>query len=129
MTPPIFSAVNVPAVQAFLQNGALEALRFYSFGRAPQEPTYPYAVWRLVPGAPLNNLSAPPDMDALTTQVDVYARQTPDGGGAASVRAIASVIRDAIEPVAHIVAWHGESIDPDTGNNVFSFDASWFVQR
>lgn len=126
MTPPIFPTVNVPAVRALL---GVAPLRFYSFGRAPQDVAYPYAVWQQVFGSPENNLSAVPQADTYTTQIDVYAKPTPDGGGAALVRQIAQALRDAIEPTAHVVAWRGETRDSETGNFVFSMDVDWVVPR
>ena len=42
---------------------------------------------------------------------------------------MALALRDAIEPVAYITAWLGESIDPDTKNNRFSFQVDWIVLR
>ena len=38
-------------------------------------------------------------------------------------------LRDAVEPVAHIVAWRGESRDVDTRLYRYSFDVDWLVNR
>lgn len=125
MTPPIFEAVNVPAVQAQLR--ALKGpLRFYQFGMAPQPAVYPYAVWRTVPGAPGNYLADRPDHDSVNLQIDVYASPSQ---GAPVARAVALALRDAIEGHAYVTSWRGDSIDPDTKNFNVSFDVAFVVHR
>lgn len=124
--PPIFAAVNVAPVQALLKTGGGE-LRFYLFGRAPQGVALPYAVWRTAYGSPENYLGDTPDIDSFGIQIDVYA--APTSAGSDQVRAIAQALRDAIEPVAYITSWRGESRDPETGNYVFSFDSDWLTPR
>jgi len=127
--PPIFAAVNVPAVQALLKTGNGE-LRFYLFGRAPQNVAKPYAVWRQAYGSPENFIDKTPDTDSYGLQIDVYAE--PGNGalqGAAGARAVAMALRDAIETKAYITSWRGESRDPDTNNFVFSFDSEWLTPR
>lgn len=121
MYPPIFEVCKANAgVVALLGSSPL---RLYPFGEAPQGVVTPYAVWQQVGGAPENYLAGRPDIDGLTQQVDVY------GKSAAEVRAVASAIRDAIELRSHIVAWRGESRDPETNNYRSSFDVDWFVHR
>lgn len=126
MIPPIFPAVNVAAVQALLKSGANE-LRFYAWGRAPQNPVTPYAVWQTVFGSPENYLGNTPDADGFGTQINVYADPTP--AGSEKARAVAQALRDALEPVAYITAWRGESRDPETGRYVYSFDCEWVTNR
>jgi len=123
---PIFEAVNVSAVQSLLKAPGGE-LRFYLFGRAPQNVVKPYAVWRTVFGSPENYLGDRPDVDFFGLQIDVYA--APTALGATQSRDIAMAIRDAIETKSHITSWRGESVDPETGSYVYSFDSEWFVKR
>jgi len=121
MYPPIFAVCAADAgVTALL--GA-SPTRLYPFGEAPQGVVYPYAVWQLVGGSPENYINQRPDIDSFTVQVDVYA----DTGTTA--RSIATALRDAIEPHAHIVRWGGESRDQDTNRYRSSFDVDWFVSR
>lgn len=127
MTPPIFTAANVSAVKALLKTGN-GPLRFYAWGLSPQPPVYPYAVWRFSFGAPENYLTNTPDIDSQTLQVNVYAADVI-GQRSEKARQIAEALRDAIEPLAHITAWRGESRDPDTRSYVFSFDVDWWVNR
>lgn len=127
MTPQIFDTVNVPAVRALLKTGA-GVLRFYAWGMAPQPPIYPYAVWRYAAGTPENYLGDRPDIDSQTLQVDVYAADVP-GQRSEKARQIAETLRDAIEPVAHITSWRGESRDPGTQAYVFTFDVDFWTPR
>lgn len=123
MYPPIFPAVAAsPACVALLKSGN-GPIRFYQFGRAEQNVQRPYAVWQRVFGEPQNYLGDVPDMDSFSIQVDVY------GGSADSVRTIAVALRDAIEPIAYITSWLGESVDPQTESNRFSFVTEWLVER
>jgi hypothetical protein len=123
MFPPIFPAVDAsPAVRALLRSGS-GPTRFYQFGLAPQDPVRPYAVWQRVFGSPQNYLGDLPDIDSFTVQVDVYA------SSADQVRAVAMTLRDAIEPVAHITSWNGETVDIPTKTYRFSFDCDWWVPR
>lgn len=125
MTPPVFEAVNVPAVQAHLR--ALKGpLRFYQFGMAPQNVTYPYAVWRTASGTPGNYLADRPDHDAVSLQIDTYASPSQ---GAPVARAVALALRNAIEGHAYVTSWRGDSIDPDTKNFNVSFDVAFVVRR
>lgn len=121
MYPPIFPVVAASsAVKALI---GPNPVRFYQFGLAPQNVVKPYAVWQRTSGAPENYLGQTPDIDSFTLMVDVYA------GSADSARSVAAALRDAIEPAAHITSWIGESIDPDTKNNRFSFLVDWWVPR
>lgn len=122
MIPPIFPTVNVPAVQALLKTGN-GPLRFYAWGLAPQGVAKPYAVWRQTFGTPENYLGERPDTDSFTTQIDVYADTS------AAARAAAMAISYAIEGAAYVTSWIGESIDPETKNHTFTFQADWWVKR
>lgn len=123
MFPPIYPIVAAsPACVALLKSGN-GPIRFYQFGRAEQNVQRPYAVWQRVFGEPQNYLGDVPDMDSFSIQVDVY------GGSADSVRTIAVALRDAIEPIAYITSWLGESVDPQTESNRFSFVTEWLVER
>ena len=124
MYPPIFPTIKASsAVRALIGSSPV---RFYQFGMAPQDVVKPYVVWQRVFGSPENYLGDTPDMDSFTLQVDVYASPTQ---GAEVARNVAIALRDAIEPVAHITSWLGESQDPDTKNFRFGFQVDWWVPR
>jgi hypothetical protein len=121
MFAPIFQvAAASSAVTALIGSSPV---RLYPFGQAPDGVVTPYVVWQTVSGSPENYFSQAPDVDAYTLQVDIYA----DTGTAA--RNAAKAMRDAIEPHAHIVAWRGESRDPETKRYRYAFDVNWFVKR
>lgn len=123
MYPPIFAVCAADsAVTAVL---GFSPVRLYPFGEAEERPLLdePYATWQIVGGEPENTLACPPDVDGFTVQVDVWAKTAADS------RQAAKVLRDAIEPHAHIVAWRGESRDLQTRNYRYSFDVDWFVYR
>lgn len=115
-----------PLYQIAMASSAVVALvgtRVYPFGHVDGQPAKPYVVWQGAAGRPENYLGDLPDVDHLTTQVDVYA------ASAASALATAKALRDAFEPVAYVVSWRGESRDPETKNYRFGFDVAWIVQR
>lgn len=121
MFPPLFKVVAASAaVKALL--GA-DPVRVYPFGEAEEGTALPYAVWQIISGSPDNYLSGRPGVDGFRTQVDVY------GTSAASARAAALALRDALEGVAYLVAYNGESRDRDTKNYRVSFDMEWTVLR
>lgn len=122
--PPVFEVCNaVAAVQAELGSPA----RLYPFGHAEGPnggpPARPYAVWRIVSGVPENYLDKVPDADSWTVQIDVF------GSSAYTAREGAKALRNAIEPVAHVANWDGESIDPATKNYRCTFTVDWLNDR
>lgn len=121
MITPIYPIVAADAaVRSILGDSPV---RFYSFGQAPEKPTYPYAVFQIATGSPENYLGGRPDIDSLTVQVDVYGRLP------ANARSAALALRDAIEPHAHITLWRGEEVDPATKALRIGFDCDWWVPR
>lgn len=121
MIPPIF-AVCAASSDVNDQLGT-DPLRLFQFGLAPQNVARPYAVWQIIGGAPENYITGVPDIDQYSIQVDVYATTATDA------RDAARALRDAIEPVAHIVGWRGEDREPETQLYRISFDVDWFVHR
>jgi len=121
MIPPIFAtcAASSEVVDAL----GSDPVRLFQFGQAPQNVVKPYAVWQTIGGAPENYITGVPDIDQLSLQVDVYATT------AADAREAAIALRDAIEPVAHVVGWRGEDREPETQLYRISFDVDWFVHR
>jgi hypothetical protein len=121
MIPPIFATCMESSEVIDLLGSS--PMRVYQFGRAPQNVVRPYAVWQVVGGTPENYLGNVPDIDRFATQIDVYATTASDA------RDVARAMRDAIEPVAHIVGWRGEDREPETQLYRVSFDVDWFVHR
>jgi hypothetical protein len=121
MRPPIFETVAaVGAVTALL---GTNPVRFYSFGEAPATVSKPYAVWRTVYGSPENILEGVPGSDSFGIQIDVYALTGQ------SARAVGDALQAAIEPVAYVAAYNGDSRDPDTKNYNYGFTVDWMKVR
>lgn len=120
---PVFAICSAdPQVKALLLSPAGE-LKFYQFGQAEAGVAYPYAVWQQIGGVPQNYMSGRTDMDAVSIQIDVYAKTSDDA------EAVAEALRSAIEPHAYITRLGGTSRDPETGSYRYSFDVDWRVER
>lgn len=121
MFPPIFQVCAAsPAVTALL---GTNPTRLWPFGEAPQRVALPYAAWQTIGGLPENYLEDRPDVDSWSIQIDVYADTVT------KARNAAKALRDAIEPVAYVTRWGGESRDPKTKHYRVSFDVGWIVPR
>lgn len=121
MTPPIFP-LCLASPKVLLAFG-VEPTRVYPFGLIEQAPGFPYAVWQTVSGIPENYLAQRPDVDSLTTQVDVYAKDEE------SLIQGATALRDAFEPHGYITRWGGQTRDAETKLLRLSFDVDWLVPR
>lgn len=118
MYPPVFRTLSS-------NSGVTDIIgtRVFPAGSAPQNVVAPYAVHQLITGSPENYLGDLPDIDSYTVQLDVYAQAV------SSAEAAAKALRDAIEPVAHVVRWGGETKDAESGLYRYSFDVTWHVKR
>jgi hypothetical protein len=106
MLPPVFQLLKAsPAVKAIV---GTNPPRIYRHGSAPQDTGKPYVTWALIAGVPENNLSDPPPLDRMTVQVDCW-HQTDQG-----VDALASAVRDAIEPTAYMTGVILDLQEPET---------------
>lgn len=121
MTPPIFAIIKASGTVTALIGS--NPVRFYMAGEATQDTPVPYCVWQNIFGTPENFLGQLPDVDSWTTQIDVYADT------ATTVRAVAQAVRNALEPVAYVTSWNGESKDPATKRYRYSFDVAWITPR
>lgn len=125
MFPPLFATLFAStAVKAIFGS---TPLRVYAVGEAPAkgQPGYavPYVVFQTIYGSPENYLGEAPDMDGWGVQVDVYALTLT------AAREGAKALRDALEPVAYVVAWNGESREDDTKLFRYSFDVRFLMPR
>jgi hypothetical protein len=124
MFPPLFDTVKANAgVQAMFGHSP----RIYPHGMAPDKAStqygVPYAVFQIISGTPENYIGNLPDADEFTTQIDVYAETVADAANGARA------LRDAIEPVAHVVGWRGQFKDVDTQLFRYSFAVDWQTDR
>jgi len=121
MVPPLHAiCASDTSVASLLGSGSL--LRLYPFGEARQKETYPYAVWRTISGSPENYLADRSDMDAINTQIDVYAKTWR------SAREVAAAIRVAIEDDSYVVDFN-EGRDPITNSFRVTLFADWLTER
>lgn len=125
MFAPIFEIASADTtVKNLLGTGGVnDPVRLYPFGLAPQNPTYPYAVWQNVSGFPENFLAGRPNEDHYTVQVDVY------GNTAASVRAVALALNNALELQAYVVRFGDEDRGDATKKYHYSFDVDFIKSR
>lgn len=101
-----------------------DPVRFWPFGQAPQNEERPYAVHQLVSATPAGNVSGPSCVDAVSVQVDAYARDV------AGARSVANAIAAAIDNYRGIVSsWNGEQIDQPTGLYRVIFTCDFFSKR
>lgn len=121
MYPPVFETLKNNTAVAALLGGS--PFRVFVPGEAPQETKNTYLVWQMIGGQPENYVGDLPDLDSYTVQMDVYAATLSDA------RAVAKAVRDAIEPVAYVAGWLGESREVDTRLYRVSFQVDWITDR
>ena len=118
MLPPIY-----PTLSAWPAVSALVGTRIYPHADAPQDVTAPYVTWFMAGGAPVNTLSEPPLVDLMTAQVDCWHATS------AGVVQLASAVRDAIEPHAHITGYPINARDAETQLYRFGLQLDWWLSR
>jgi len=123
VNPPVFAALNVPAVRAFVGSSPV---RVYQNGHAPEGVAKPYIVWQIVSGNPVNNLSDDPEMDDARVRVWSYTDPT---AGTAAARNLALAVRTALEAVTHVVFGPVDEVDDPTGMIVWIQDAEFWTPR
>ena len=118
MLPPIYTILSTNTA---VKN--IVSTRIYPHGDAPQDVARPYVTWFLVADAPENNLSELPDIDRQAVQIDIWAES-----GSAAVQ-LASAVRNAIEPHAHVtnIALNGR--EPETGLYRFAIQIDYWITR
>lgn len=106
MNPAIFPILNAnSAVKAVLGSSPL---RFYPWGRAPQNVAKPYATYNVYNGNPENYMDRVPDIDNKGTQIDLYATTSE------SAEDVFIAIRNALEPYAHMTSFATPLLDEET---------------
>lgn len=123
MYAPIFATLSANADVVALLKAGTGVLRCYPAGQAPQDVVKPYMVFQQITGTPENHLNQAPQVDNFGVQVDIY------GDTLADVRTVGKAVRDAIEVVAYVTAWLGESREPDTQLYRLSFETDWITDR
>jgi hypothetical protein len=120
MFPPVLQTLKAnPAVTAILGDPP----RVFARDDAPQDGDRPYVSWFIVTGTPENELSDVPGIDRQTIQVDVWSKQDEQS------RALASAVRDAIEPVAHMTSMPVDGRERDTKLYRIGMQFDWWLPR
>jgi hypothetical protein len=108
-----------PAVTALV---GTNPVRVYRHGSAPQGVVRPYVTWSVAGGAPENGFDGA-SCDDFRVQVDCWS--DTDAG----VESLATAVRDAIEPAAHLVAYVADERDATTQRFRISFAFDWIESR
>lgn len=120
MLPPVFAQLQTSAqVRSLLGS----PMRVYRHGEASQRVAKPYVTWQLVGAAPENELSGLPCADRLPLQIDCW--DETDAG----IVVLAKAVRDAIEPVAHMVAVVADGKESATKLYRFGMQFDWWLSR
>lgn len=118
MFPPVFETLTADSYTLALVGSAI-----YRHDDAPNDRVPPYLAWS-ASIAPENTLSETPGIDRVTVLVNCYS----DDDG--ELLAIATAVRDAIEPFAHLVSMPIDNRDrPDTKLYRMALQFDWFVHR
>jgi hypothetical protein len=121
MTPPVFALLSTDfECLRLLGNNPIRA---YPFGEAPQHVQLPYVTWQLISGVPENYMDCAPDIDSISTQIDIWAYSQ----GEASE--VFSALRSALELDAHIVGVGIEGREPDTRIYRISLTVDFWTAR
>lgn len=125
MLPPIFALLkNATAVTALV---GTNPVRVYRHGAAPQNVVAPYVTWSVITATPQNTLSEAPKADACTVQIDCWSDNT--GTGDAAVEALATAVRNAIEPHAHMTGFGPNVRDFETQRFRFTLQFDYWLSR
>ena len=121
MFPPVFAALKASA--AVKNIVGTNPPRIYRHGSAPQDTAKPYLTWFIVTGTPENNLSDLPPVDRVQIQINCW-HQTDSG-----IELLVLAVRDAIEPLAHMVGSPVDLREPETKLYHMALTFDWFVDR
>lgn len=119
---PLIASSN--AVKAIIGSNPV---RFYPQGAAPQNAVAPYVTQSVVDTVPLNTLSELPAGDGSRVQLSCWSDNT--GTGATSVQALATALRDLIEPHHHILVIRDMGRDFETQRYRIDLDVSVWSDR
>ena len=105
MIPPIYTLLAASSAVADVFG---TPIRVWPWAEAREGADLPYATWTVIAGTPENYLGQMPDIDSIRVQVDVWA------GTGTDCTAAATVLRDELEPRAHMVQFGNMIRDPET---------------
>jgi hypothetical protein len=120
MLPPVYATLATDSSAADLLG---DPLRVWRHGAAPQGVSRPYVTWALVVATPENTLSETPGVDRCTVQIDCWSLQS------AEVLQLASAVRDAVEPLAHMTGVVVDERERETKLYHMAMQFDWFLSR
>lgn len=120
MLPAIFPLLSGDAAVTALVG--TNPVRVYRHGAAPQNVTAAYVTWSAPGGFAENGLDGA-KADVFRVQVDCWS---PTDAG---VESLASAVRAAIEPAAHLVAYVANEQDTETQRYRISMQFDWIGLR
>lgn len=110
LVPPVFEYVKDVATVKLLFG--VNPMRVYAFGRAPQSPRLPYAVYVSFNSSPENYLGNLPDVDNKGTQIEIFAKDD------ISLNDCFIALRNALESRGHMTNF--QVLEKETGTDYFS---------
>lgn len=118
MLPPVYPTIMaVPGVVALIGD------RCYRHGEAEPSVQAPYVTYFIVTGTPENNLSDPPPIDRVGVQVDCWS------DGDEQVEQLATAVRNAMEPHAHMTSIVLNTRDLETRRYRIGMQFDWWLHR
>lgn len=97
-------------------------MRAYRHGMAPEGVARPYVTWSVPGGAPENTFDGA-DADVFRVQVDCWSDSDEE------VELLASAVRAALEPAAHLVAYVADERDFQTQRYRMGFAFDFILSR
>ncbi|MEJ7746058.1 MAG: DUF3168 domain-containing protein [Luteimonas sp.] len=119
MSPPVYAILSGDAAVTAL----VPAARIKGQSYAGESPIAPYITWQIISGGPENYLADRPGMDVFRVQIDIWAVS------AASAKAIAALVRDALEPHAYCLNIFADDYEPDTKLYRYGYDWNFHTLR
>ncbi len=121
MLPPVFPVLKASTPVASIIGPS--PIRAFRHGHVPQDTVAPYVVWSSINSIPSNNLSSLPSDDRVTIEVDCYSLDDTE------IVQLATAVRNAIEPYAHMTGVPVDMQEPDTRLYRMSLQFDWFLSR
>lgn len=118
MLPPVYSTLRASSALV-----AVVGDRIGRHGEIQQDASRPYITWQLVTGIPENELSDVPDTDMWQVQINCW-HQTDAG-----VVELAKLVRDAVEPYAHVTGFPVDQREPDSRLYWIAIQTDWWLNR
>lgn len=121
MFPPIFDTLRGSGLVVSLLGDV--PMRAWRHGNQPQGEARPYLTWHIVSGVPENTLSELPCADRVTVQLDCWSADDT------AVETLATAVRDALEPYAHMTGVIQNDWEPQTKLFRVGLQFDWWLPR